>query len=58
VPSQIGGWTRVAAPTTVGETARIRLDTRGRGFRNYLIWITRLPAGQSRASISEITLLR
>ena len=57
-PSEIGGWTRVAEPTRVGETARIRLDTRGRKFRNYLIWITGLPAGQSRSSISEITLLR
>jgi eukaryotic-like serine/threonine-protein kinase len=58
VPAQIGGWTRVAAPREIGETARIRLDTRGREYRNYLVWITRLPPGQSRASISEITLLR
>ena len=57
-PPDIGGWTRVAEPTRVGETARIRLNTRGREFRNYLIWITKLPEGQSRAAISEISLLR
>jgi eukaryotic-like serine/threonine-protein kinase len=58
VPPDIGGWTPVADPGEVGETARIRLDTGGRKYRNYLLWITGLPPGQSRAAISEITLLR
>ena len=58
VPREIGGWTRVAGPIEVGETARIRLDPSGRGRRNYLVWITRLAPGQRRAAISEISLLR
>ena len=58
VPRDIGGWKRVAAPARVGETARIRLDTGGRRFRNYLVWVTKLPPGGRRAAISEISLLR
>jgi eukaryotic-like serine/threonine-protein kinase len=58
VPRDIGGWRRVAPSTRVGETARIRLDTRGRAYRNYLLWITRLPPGQRRAAVSEVSLLR
>jgi len=58
VPREIGGWTRVAGPIEVGETARIRLDPSGPALRNYLVWITRLAPGQRRAAISEISLLR
>jgi hypothetical protein len=57
VPPDIGGWTRVAARRRVDEVERIRLDTRGRRFRNYLVWIVSLPAGERRASILELTLL-
>jgi serine/threonine-protein kinase len=58
VPREIRGWTRVAGPIEVGETARIRLDPAGAKRRNYLVWITRLAPGQRRAAISEISLLR
>jgi hypothetical protein len=58
VPRDIGGWTRLAGPVRIGETARVRLDTGGRRYRNYLVWITKLPPGARRAAISEITLLR
>jgi len=58
VPPDIGGWTRVAGPTRIGETARIRLDTDGAAYRNYLIWVTGLAPGQRRAAISEVTVLR
>ena len=58
VPPDIGGWTRVGGPRQIGETARVRLDTGGRSFRNYLVWVTKLPSGGRRAAISEITLLR
>ena len=58
VPRDIGGWTRLAGPIPVGETARIRINAGGKAYRNYLIWITKLPPGARRAAISEITLLR
>ncbi|MBA3422502.1 MAG: hypothetical protein H0U12_11565, partial [Thermoleophilaceae bacterium] len=58
VPREIRGWTRVAGPIEVGETARIRLDPAEPKHRNYLVWITRLAPGQRRAAISEISLLR
>jgi eukaryotic-like serine/threonine-protein kinase len=58
VPREIGGWTRVGGPIRVGETARIELDLAGGKRRNYLVWITRLAAGERRAAISEISLLR
>ncbi len=58
VPPDIGGWTRVAGPRRVDEVERIRLDTRGRRFRHYLVWIVALPVGERRASILELTLLQ
>ena len=35
---------------------RFRLDTNGRRYRYYLVWITKLAPGQTRVSISEIKL--
>ena len=58
VPRDIGGWTRLGGPTRVGEIDRIGLRTEGKAYRNYLIWITKLPPGRQRAAISEITVLR
>ena len=56
-PTIEGGWTKIAERTTVEEKARIDLDTRGRRFRRYLIWIVKLPA-ERRAQIQEVSLLR
>jgi serine/threonine-protein kinase len=52
------GWTRVGGPVTAREREKIDLDTAGRQFRRYLVWITDLPRGADRARISEILLYR
>ena len=44
--------------TNVARNQRISLDTAGRRFRYYLLWITKLPPGQPNAEIAEFTLYR
>ena len=56
VPEELEGWQRVAERTTVGETKRIALDTSGRPYRHYLVWIVSLGDSGSSASILELTL--
>jgi tRNA A-37 threonylcarbamoyl transferase component Bud32 len=56
VPEALSGWTKVGGPKEVGETANIPIDTRGRRYRYYLVWITKLGQGQEQAAISELTL--
>jgi hypothetical protein len=41
----------------VAEDHTFRLRTRGRKFRNYLLWITALPE-QNKAEIQELSLLK
>jgi tRNA A-37 threonylcarbamoyl transferase component Bud32 len=54
-----GGWTRVSAESIpVGADEKISLDTAGNAYRRYLVWITKLPAGQQTAKISEILLYK
>jgi eukaryotic-like serine/threonine-protein kinase len=56
-PTNIGGWTPVSARTDVGSVTHIPIDTRGKDYRFYLVWITKLPpSGQ--AGINELTLNR
>jgi eukaryotic-like serine/threonine-protein kinase len=57
-PTDIGGWGRPLARGDVTNAKQtFQLDTAGRKFRNYLVWITKLPpAGQ--AKINEVKLLR
>ena len=51
-------WVRVAAPFDVTKTrAAVDLDTAGKAFRYYLVWITKVPP-EGRVSISEIYLYR
>jgi serine/threonine-protein kinase len=57
VPADIDGWTKVADAAKVGETQQIKLDTGGRKFRRYLVWITELP-GNGQAAIQELSLYR
>ncbi len=60
VPDSVSGWTKVGFGTVKGTTATLNLDTGGRRFRYYLVWIMRLvkdPGGQYGASISELRLL-
>jgi serine/threonine-protein kinase len=56
-PRDISGWTLVSPSRTVTETTQ-RFDLTGGGQRHryYLLWITKLPAGQ--AKLSEIYLFR
>jgi serine/threonine-protein kinase len=56
-PAQIGGWTKIAGPVRVGGVTHIPIDTHGKNYRYYLVWIVKLPAG-GQAAITELTLKR
>jgi len=58
VPAGISGWGSPLASGDVTEAKqRFQLDTAGRGFRYYLVWIVKLPpAGQ--VAIDEVKLRR
>jgi serine/threonine-protein kinase len=56
-PKDLAGWAPLAAPRTVTEqNQHFGLETQGRRYRWYLLWITKLPKGQ--AKVSEIALFR
>src|SRR4051794_15154781 len=55
VPGDISGWTKISSRTNVGQTQKISLDTRGRAYRYYLVWIVSLPEG-NKARIVELRL--
>ncbi len=57
-PPAEGGWARIAGPRRIGGRQRIDLDTGGRRFRRYLVWIVELAPDSERAEISEILLFR
>jgi hypothetical protein len=57
VPPDISGWTPVSSPTSVGTHASIAIDTQGKPYQYYLLWITKLPPG-GKAGIAELKLLR
>jgi eukaryotic-like serine/threonine-protein kinase len=57
VPDRIGDWTKVSTRTKVNETTKIPLDTAGRRFRYYLVWIVSLPPN-NKADIRELSLRR
>jgi len=50
------GWTLVGKKSSVGARQRIGLGDSGTP-RWYLVWITALPSGKTKAAISEISLL-
>jgi serine/threonine-protein kinase len=53
------GWQGpVGSSTYVHNGERISLNTGGRRLRYYLIWLSTLPPGIQRATISDVTLLR
>jgi tRNA A-37 threonylcarbamoyl transferase component Bud32 len=57
VPATVpGGWTKLATGTVNSGDKRFKLDTGGKPYRYYLVWITKLAEGQERAEISEIRL--
>jgi serine/threonine-protein kinase len=55
-PASIDGWRRVGGGAVRDGDQRFRLATNGRRYRFYLVWITQLPPGEERVSISEIKL--
>jgi hypothetical protein len=57
VPSRIQDWHKVSGTLTVKREQRIQLDTARRGFRNYLLWITKLPES-GKVAIKELALKR
>jgi hypothetical protein len=52
------GWTEIASEDAVERKGRIDLDSAGRDFSHYLIWITEIPADEGKVEISEARLLR
>ena len=59
VPSSIdSGWTQIASEDDVQRKGRIDLDTAGRDFSHYLIWITEIPPDENKVELAEAQLLR
>jgi eukaryotic-like serine/threonine-protein kinase len=56
-PPKPESWTPVSPTVTVSNTAKIPIDTKGKSYRFYLVWITKLPAG-GKGGINELTLNR
>jgi hypothetical protein len=52
------GWTQIASEDAVEREGRIDLDTAGRDFSHYLIWITEIPEDEGKVEIAEAQLLR
>jgi hypothetical protein len=52
----VDDWRKVGGGLVRDDDERFRLDTRGRRYRFYLVWITQLPPGSERVEISEIKL--
>jgi serine/threonine-protein kinase len=56
-PDDISGWTKVGTIPSAKKSNTIELDTAGVKSRYYLVWITKLPEGEERATISDLALL-
>ncbi len=51
-----GGWTELAQVPSMLKKQKITLNTAGKSYRYYLVWITALPTGNNYAAINEIAL--
>jgi eukaryotic-like serine/threonine-protein kinase len=59
VPKSVpDGWTKLASGTISTPDKRFKLDTGGKAYRYYLVWITDLGPNATRAEISEIRLFK
>jgi serine/threonine-protein kinase len=57
VPSTVPGiWTKLATGTVDKKVTDFKLDTNGKAYRYYLVWITKLGSDQTRAEVAEIRL--
>jgi hypothetical protein len=57
-PTKLDGFTKLAPITESKSRTRVKLDTGGKRYRYYLVWITKLPPEGSSVSIAEIRLFR
>ena len=57
-PGQGGEWQKVAGGTVKRKRQRFKLRTNGKQYRYYLVWITKLPPGEERVEISDVSLFR
>jgi hypothetical protein len=56
----VTGWTPLEQQTNIGERETLQLDSQGRRFRYYLVWITRLAPAEDgfRVQIDDLRLER
>ena len=52
------GWTQLGSAGAVARTQDIPVNTGSTRYSYYLVWITKLPAGQESVSINEVALYR
>ena len=57
-PGQAREWQKVAGGTVRRKRQRFKLRTGRKPYRYYLVWITKLPPGQERVEISDVSLFR
>jgi eukaryotic-like serine/threonine-protein kinase len=57
-PGKTDEWKKVADGTVRHTRQRFKLRTDGKQYRYYLVWITKLPPGQERVEISDVSLFR
>ena len=57
-PEALDDFKRLAPIEQESSRERIRLDTGGKRYRYYLVWITRLPPEEASVEIAEIRLFR
>jgi serine/threonine-protein kinase len=50
------GWTELAESRSYGRSEEVQLNTGGRAYRYYLVWITELPTDGERVELSELEL--
>jgi serine/threonine-protein kinase len=54
----LDGWVKVGTIDRAKKAQQVKLDTAGERFRYYLVWITQLPEGETKASIGDLALLK
>jgi serine/threonine-protein kinase len=52
------GWVALTTLPSVAATQRVVLNTAGKRYRYYLVWITKLPPNNNLVTINEITLYK
>jgi serine/threonine-protein kinase len=55
-PSKLADFTRLASLDQAKTRERVKINSSGKRYRYYLVWITKLPPGKSSVQIAEIRL--